>query len=633
VDCFPQERQSQAARLFETLFGLVSENGFSPPEGETFKRELLEAVSLWWRARFAGQPAVLVFDDMHWSDAASIELLRQLLPLTDEISLVLLCALRTERQAPAWAIKTTADEDFGHRYTEISLRPLSDAESSELVDRLLAIAEIPVRLRASILEKSGGNPFFIEEVVRGLIDSRAVVSEERTVDGASHRYWRAASEAADIAIPDNLQALLASRLDRLEEETRGTLQMASVIGRSFYHRVLQAVDEASSELDKRLGTLLRMDMIREAARVPEVEYAFRNPLTQEAVYKTILLKRRREFHRRVGEAMETLYPDRIDALFGLLAYHFALAGQPAKAIEYSRLASRQALSLYAYDDALRSLHAALQLVEPGDESEVHLELLEELADVSNLLRDWDGAIGRYRQALELSDSLPDLDPLIPVRLHRKIVQAVSDLKWAVGLDALQQAKENRQASRASLEEYLPLLEAQRPHLEAVQVLTALSIDAWRIQEPPDWEAAQRFAQSAVDMARQLDSPVDLSRALGALATVLDGRSLLREQLQVSQQRLLICSQPQFDDLRERIEALPSAGASLAFVGEYREALPYLQEAEGLAEHTRIVDQQANALGLQAQCWYRLDRWDEVLATEEKWRDLERRYTRERVGAT
>jgi len=129
--------------------------------------------------------------------------------------------------------------------------------------------------------------------VRTLIDSGAVISEMRDIDGKMVHYWRATGEGADFDIPDNLQSLLAARVDRLEEPTRATLQIASVIGRSFYRKVLQAVDEASLELDKHLGTLLRLDMIREAARMPELEYAFRNPMTQEAVYNTILLKRRR----------------------------------------------------------------------------------------------------------------------------------------------------------------------------------------------------------------------------------------------------------------------------------------------------------------------------------------------------
>jgi tetratricopeptide (TPR) repeat protein len=167
----------------------------------------------------------------------------------------------------------------------------------------------------------------------------------------------------------------------------------------------------------------------------------------------------------------------------------------------------------------------------------------------------------------------------------------------------------------------------------VRVLVTLSTDAWRIQDPPDWEAAQHFAQAAVDMAEQLESPVDLSQALGALATVLDGRSLLGEHLQVTQRRLEICQDALFDDVRESIEALRSAGAARMYVGEYEQALPYLREAEGLAERVLAVDQQANALGLQGQCWFRRDCWDEVFAIEEKWRGLERRYTRERVGET
>jgi tetratricopeptide (TPR) repeat protein len=164
-------------------------------------------------------------------------------------------------------------------------------------------------------------------------------------------------------------------------------------------------------------------------------------------------------------------------------------------------------------------------------------------------------------------------------------------------------------------------------------LVVLSTDAWRIQEPPDWAAAQRFAQAAVDMAELLGSLVDLSPALGALANVLDGRSRLREHLHIAQKRLAIGQQPHFDDVRERIDALRSVGAALMYVGEYEQARPYLRQAEDLAVQAQLVEQQANALGLQAQCYFRLDRWDEVLATEEKWRALEQVYARERVGET
>ena len=633
VESLPEVRRPRAMQVLEALFGVEAEEDGLPLEGESFRRELSEAVQEWCRARFSARPTVMVFDDMQWSDAASIELLQQLLSLTGEIPLVLLCALRPERDAPAWQLKAAADENYPHRYSELSLRPLSQDDSSELVNRLLAIAEISDAVRVSILEKSGGNPFFIEEVVRTLIENGAVVSEERSDNGELRRYWRSTTEGADFAIPDNLRSLLAARMDRLEDATRATLQVASVIGRSFYRRVLQAVDDDSTDVDKNVGALLRLELIREAARVPEVEYSFRNPLTQEAVYKTILLKRRREFHRRVGEAMESLYSDRLDDFYGLLVHHFALAGERDKAIEYSRQESSQAVALFAYEDAIHTLRAALELIEAGEQSEIHQTLLEDLGDVYCLLRDGEGAIEQYQAALEIWRAQKDADKMVAVRLDRKIVQVVTDLKWSVSLEHLQQAEEARQESLSSLEKALSDIAEELPHLETVRALVALSTDAWRIQEPPDWDAAERFAKAAVDMAQQLDRPVDLSQAHGALANVLDGRSRLREHLQVAEQRLAICRDPKFDDARESLEALRGVGAALMYVGEYAQALPYLEEAEVLASRVQAADQMANAVGLQAQCLFRMDRWDEVLALEKSWRELEASYSRERVGET
>ena len=630
VEILDEARRSRALHVFEALFGLESENNGIPTDDATFKRELYEAIYLWWTARFFLQPAVLVFDDMHWCDKASTELLRQLLPLTGEIPLVLLFAMRAERNTPAWQIRTTADEEYGHRYMELVLHPLSEAEGNELVNRLLGTPDLPDSLRTNILEKSVGNPFFIEEVVRTLIDNGILIAE--AVNGGTKRVWRATSASADFAIPDNLQSLLAARMDRLEESTRDTLQLASVIGRSFYHRVLQAVDEASHELDKHLGTLLRMELIREAARVPEIEYAFRNPLTQEAVYKTILIKRRRTFHQRVGEAMESIYADRLDGLFSLLAYHFALANEHKKAIDYYRKAAQQAVSLFAYDDAIQNLRSALKLIEEGKQTETHMILLEDLGDVYVLLRDIGQAIALYHDSLHLWETLPEAEDIIAVRLHRKIVQLATEAKWNVDLETYRHVRDLTLESLNELESNLAGL-TQEPNAEVVRALATLSFEAWRSRMPPDWERARRFAQSAADMAEELAEPVVLSRALGALGNVLDGQSLLRDHLQVALRRLEVSMDARMDHLIERIDALSGAGMGLMYVGEYEQAIPYLQEAEALALKTQSIGQETAAIGLQSQCAFRLDRWDEVLALEDKWRDLERRFPRQRVGPT
>jgi tetratricopeptide (TPR) repeat protein len=260
-------------------------------------------------------------------------------------------------------------------------------------------------------------------------------------------------------------------------------------------------------------------------------------------------------------------------------------------------------------------------------------LNEELGDVYSLLRDGESAIAAYQRSLEIWGELAEPDETGGVRLDRKIIQVVTDLKWSVSLEHLQQAEEARQGSLAGLNSALSELEDGEPHVETVRALVALSTDAWRIQEPADWDAAQRYAQAAVNMAQELDSPVDLSQAHGALANVLDGRSRLREHLETTVKRLEITRLPHFDDLRENLDALRGVGAARMYVGEYKEALPFLAEAEEIATRIQATDQIANALGLQAQCLFRMDRWDDVLALEVKWRELEERHTRERVGET
>jgi tetratricopeptide (TPR) repeat protein len=328
-----------------------------------------------------------------------------------------------------------------------------------------------------------------------------------------------------------------------------------------------------------------------------------------------------------------LYPDRLEGFFSLLAHHFALGGQPGKAIEYYRQASRQAVAVFAYDEAAQNLRAALELIDPGEKSTLHLVVFEELAEVYRLLRDFTQAISVYRQALDVWHDLADGEEIVAVRLHRKIVQMATEAKWNLDLEHYRQASQIALESRASLEQSLGALQGEPANPEIVRALATLSFDAWRTQIPPDWERAQRFAQQAVDMAERLEDPVVLSRALGALANIMDGRSLLREHLQVAQRRLEIIKAAHLDDPSEGIDAWSGVGMALMYVGEYAQAMPHLQEAEKLAASVQAIGQQAAALGLQGQCWFRLDRWDEVFTTEEKWRDLERRYTRQRVGAT
>jgi class 3 adenylate cyclase/tetratricopeptide (TPR) repeat protein len=422
----PGGDESRYARVFAALFALPEPSGQPPLEGEQFKRELYAVMAQIWSARFAERPSVLVIDDLHWADSASVELLLHLLPAIETNPLVILCAFRPDRGAPSYQLKQAADADYPHRYSEINLRPLTEDESDELVNRLLAIADLPDSLRRRIWERSGGNPFYVEEVVRTLIENGAVVAEDRTEDGQQRRYWRAVSERAVLDIPENLQGLLISRIDRLEEETRHVLQLASVIGRSFYHRVLAEIgrmeDLSLDMVDQQVGFLVRLEMIQEAARVPDIEYRFRNPMTQEVAYQTILLKRRREFHRRVGAALEALFPDRLGEMATRLAYHYSEGRQADKALALFTRVGDQAFRLFALEQALQSYDQALEWAHPGDagnEQLVHLYLRR--GRILELMLRHDEALEIYK-ALEALGEAGDNDEL---RLAGLAAQGIS----------------------------------------------------------------------------------------------------------------------------------------------------------------------------------------------------------------
>jgi class 3 adenylate cyclase len=178
-------------------------------------------------------PLVIVLEDLHWADPSSVELISQLIPLASSERLLFCMAMRSEPDAAGWRLVSTARKNLGPLLTEITLEALSDADSRQLVSNLLEIEALPEGVRSLILHKAEGNPFFVEEVIRMLIDRGAILFEGNR--------WRAGAEIEDVEIPDNLQGLLLARIDRLPDEIKQTLRIAAVIGRQFPVKVLEHV--------------------------------------------------------------------------------------------------------------------------------------------------------------------------------------------------------------------------------------------------------------------------------------------------------------------------------------------------------------------------------------------------------
>ncbi|HEX9596033.1 MAG TPA: adenylate/guanylate cyclase domain-containing protein, partial [Anaerolineales bacterium] len=324
-------------------------------DGEALGKQIFFTARRFFERLAREQPIVIVFEDLHWMDESSTNLLEHLLPLVERVPILILGLSRPDYHTPASRLRERCLRDYADRFTEIQLLPLSDAESTRLVHNLLEIENLPTNLREIIVAKAEGNPFFLEEVIRTLIDTGMVRR-----DPASGRL-QAIAHIESIHIPDTLQGVIMARVDRLDVEVKQTLRMAAVIGRSFLYRVLKAIAEAGHRLDDNLAELQQTELIREKRVTPELEYIFSHALAQETTYESILLLDRRELHARVGQAIEALFAERLEEFFGLLAYHYARAEAWERAQDYLLKAGDQAGRIAADAEALNYYEQAMKV--------------------------------------------------------------------------------------------------------------------------------------------------------------------------------------------------------------------------------------------------------------------------------
>src|ERR687890_776987 len=329
-------------------------------EGDALVDKITEAARCYLRARADLMPPVIVLDDLHWADSASLELLLNVAGLVEEMPILITCLLRPDKDAPSWSAIEQARSQLDAHYAEILLEPLDAEDSKELLGNLLYIEQLPESVRNLILNKAEGNPFFVEEVIRTLIDSEYIVQE--------NNHWRATREIVNVSIPDTLTGVLSARIDRLPENTKHVAQTAAVLGRIFAYRALMAtcaaapLPEQIEDVEPHLGVLTYEELVRERVHDPELEYIFKHALTQEAAYEALLIRRRKELHRRAGEVLEQLHPEQQGELSAVLAYHFRLGEDWQRAADYAMRAGAQAVKVYAmneamayYDDAYEAL--------------------------------------------------------------------------------------------------------------------------------------------------------------------------------------------------------------------------------------------------------------------------------------
>ncbi len=342
------EDGADMAASFERVLGLSRDPSGG---GEGMAQVLLNHFTRWLRALCEERPVVLVFEDLQWADQSSIELLEPLLRLAAEQPALFALLYRPDYPDTSGRIEGHV-EDAGGAEPVMRLSPLDREQSREMIRNLFRGADVPHQIRRDLADRSAGNPFFLEEAIRSLLEQGAL---ERVGDAlvATERIGQA-------EIPGTIEEVIMARLDRLELRKREFLQVAAIMGTNFFLGVVDAVlgVEDSSELSE---ALLDAEFLMHADALPGLEFAFKHPLIQEVIYRSMLDERRKKLHASVARASEKQLEGVYAGYHAMLAYHYARGDAPQEAESHLFAAGEEAARSAASNEALQFFREASDL--------------------------------------------------------------------------------------------------------------------------------------------------------------------------------------------------------------------------------------------------------------------------------
>jgi tetratricopeptide (TPR) repeat protein len=400
---------SKMVPFYRNLLSLnVDDAGFNSlnPEGRKFgtfeaMKHLLLSIS-------EVKPLVLFIEDVHWIDKISEEFFVFFSHSIQNKKILMLSAYRPEEK-PGWA--------KGPNYRFLGLETLSEKSSGHLVRNILGGFELDPDLEKLIVSRTDGNPLFIEELVRELLNRKELMRKGNS--------YILRNPIDHLEIPGTIQGIIAARMDRLSENLKKTMQVASVIGRDFAYKILQSILELGDGLRKHLTNLVGIEVLYEKTLYPELEYIFKHALTQEVAYESLLKQKRQEIHGRIAVAIEELYADRIERHYEFLAHHWELSEDPEKAIEYLVLAGEKSNRAMAASTAVNFLRKAIELLQSSKSPQdpiLALRIRIERARSLQIMGEIDNSVMDFEEAIGLSNKLGDKETALAL---------LSEIPWVI----------------------------------------------------------------------------------------------------------------------------------------------------------------------------------------------------------
>jgi DNA-binding SARP family transcriptional activator/predicted ATPase/class 3 adenylate cyclase len=638
----PEERSEEIYPLLCRLLSVRLEDewqerleGDSP---EQIRRQTFVAIYDFFVALSQQQPVLLVFEDLHWADDLSLDLISLLMEGLRLGPMFLLCVYRPEREHKCWHLGTIASQKCRERYTELRLRELTLQQGQQLVESLLTTEVLPPTVKNLILNRSQGNPFFIEEVVRSLIDKGIIYHD----DG----YWRAQQEVDSVVIPESVQSVILSRLDHLDLELKSTLQVAAVMGRVFRRRVLKHASQRGAGLENALRELEDYALIYQERSVPEAEYSFKHVLTQETVYRNILRRHRQGSHVRVAEAIEALYPENLEEYYEQLAYHYEEGGNAEKAIEYLHKAGSKALYSSANEAAIAHLTRGLELLktlpETPERIQQELDLQIALGVPMAATKGYTApeTEGVYSRARELCGQVGETPLLFPAlyglwRLYAVGTRLQTAHELAKQLMVLAQTAQNSAleleahramgctlfhlgelvSARTHLEQGIALYNPRRHRLHsflyghdpAISCLAYVSWTLWLIGYP---DQGLKSANELLALAQDLAHPFSLGYALAHCALFHQFQGKVEKAQQLAKAAITLSTEQGFPFWLAMGTVLQ--GWALTEQGREEEGIAQMRQGLATWQATRIGIYQSYYLALLAKACERVGRVKEGL---------------------
>jgi len=624
IGYYPSEVCKLVPEIKQKL-GTIPQSPPISPEDE--RNRLFEAVSQFVTNISKEAPLLVILDDLQWTDQSSLLLLHYLARGVHKESLLLLGTYRDtdiDERHPLSPVLTELNRERLLEAVQLRRMPLEDV--SEMIKQILEQDDVPREFCELVYEKTGGNPFFVEEVIKSLKEEEVIFRQENK--------WRI-KEASRIEFPKTVKSVIKARIGRLDDECQRILTMASFIGKDFTFKALREVTGVEEDkLLELMESIVKTGLVKEKVIRGEGIYSFADVIVRDVLHEEVGLLRHMKLHDSVGCALEKVYAEKTDEHLGELAYHFLEGGSKDKALDYFLKAGEKAQKTYAYGEAFSYLQHSLELLEEKKgRLEEKVSMIERLGDLKGWMGQTGACMELWNRSLTLRSQLGDEKGV--ARLHAKMARRL----WAVVGDKEKASEHHRMA--------LEILEKRPESLELARLYQDISNMLWRSGKPA--AEALPCAQKAFELAERLNDPEVLSNCHNNLAIISRMSGELRKGLRYLEQGLKIAldnncitairlyqnlyvaysdtgefqkafeTAQQGSDLAKRVGALYNlawvnthVAASYAYMGEIQKAISMFKEISALDNRINYLSHAPGPMRGLGACYMVLGEWEKSL---------------------